>query len=480
MKLFKQLTNGMATNLIFIALNNWPGSYALQKSGVANIALGTIIIINSNSHLVKFWTKFRDYMTTAIKVNRYRSNPFSINIQKNISMILKDFHDEIFIHQTALIVDSTEILFRALIKLLKDKCSVNDFNECLRSNLVNKAIFPFIDNINFTGITNQIHFQDRIVTDNHFIIENYKKWTNNRLATIKIGIHDTKSNTINFSGEFQWLHMSNNQNIIETYKWPMNPKSFKLSNIPSSSCSQPCEYLKIRTLTIPTDSLCCWTCKSCDVFKQILTTKISQPCLTCPKYFRANQNQSMCVALPVRYIGNVYFWPHLIKILGSVALFIFMIFLLLYLICYDNLAFRSEILILMNVNLLGILLGIISALFITGRITKITCEMAQITYMLSFNFILSSFLVKIKCLSTRFSSLKIDQKNDQINYKSMYCFLFGMIGLQLAINIVGLLADSTLNPLYREYIQRNSNADSHVKIFCKLYTQSMNNKLITR
>ncbi|CAK9302069.1 unnamed protein product, partial [Gordionus sp. m RMFG-2023] len=380
LKLFKKVDPD--PQLIFIALDSWPGINKLVENGVADMMIGSIVIYEYGQDIQLFPKWLYNY--TISKNNTDNKHPWLMRIGDIIFNRYTNYHN--FDRRIALTMDATTAMLYSLDALIDNKCNwrlrqspISNFDprECIMEN----NLYPYLNNLSFNGLSGKIDFGAKDITKSVLNIANFIKLKGNELGLITIGRFETKDSETKLE-------------IIMPFKW----KNYTFStyiDAPTSSCSAPCLFNEYK---VTSARACCWVCYKCKVraiFVEPTFNNNFHKCHLCSKYSWPNLNNTECLLIPIYHITRFINWYTFIKCLSSVGMICFILQLIHYFYYYDSTTFKLEYRPLLYFQYLGIFTGFISIFLLSSASpTWKKCEIGLFFYLLSIATIFSSMSSK--------------------------------------------------------------------------------------
>ena len=233
---------------------------------------------------------------------------------------------------------------------------------------------------------------------------------------------------------------------------------WKDGRIPVSLCSLPCKNGERKVLGDNNNDLCCFVCQKCGL-NQVLH---NNTCVKCGEYERANENDQSCQPLPTVYIKFDDITGCTILIGSSLGACINTAFFAIFVKFRNSRIVKASSRELSFIITLFLYISFISPIVFLTKPSKIVCGLQRFIVGLSLTGCYTPLMLKINRIYRIFTASKTAiAKPILVGSRSQILICLGLIGIQLLLGIMWLVADA---PKVIKHHIKNGN---EVAVTCK-------------
>ena len=210
------------------------------------------------------------------------------------------------------------------------------------------------------------------------------------------------------------------------------------TTIPTSICSIPCEINQVSRLVQGLTS-CCFTCDSCVGN----TISSNGNCKMCKIGTLPSENRTTCELIPLTYLMWSSSWGITIAVLACIGVTATISIIIVFMIFHKHELIRATSRELSCILLFGILLCYIVPFFYIAKPSKAICAIQRFSIGFCFAISYSALLVKTHRIHRIFnrSSSSANKPLRFISPLSQVLFTLGLIGIQVLISVIWLIAE---------------------------------------
>ncbi|XP_014474152.1 PREDICTED: metabotropic glutamate receptor 2-like [Dinoponera quadriceps] len=259
----------------------------------------------------------------------------------------------------------------------------------------------------------------------------------------KDGDGPARYNIIHFKqterGKYKWVRVG--KYLEGELRLNMSEIQFKLGHPqpPESVCSLPCEVGQAKKYV--EGEGCCWHCFNCTQY-QIRDPKDETQCSQCRQGTVPDETHSTCREIPEEFLRPESGWAIGAMFFSAVGILVTLFVCGVFLRHNDTPVVRASGRELSYVLLVGILLCYLVTFTLVLRPTNAVCGIQRLAAGLCFTVVYAALLTKTNRIARIFNDGRQSAKRPSfISPRSQLIICFGLVSVQILINIVWILID---------------------------------------
>ncbi len=244
-------------------------------------------------------------------------------------------------------------------------------------------------------------------------------------------LQESENGNLRFQNIGSWS--KDQLNIVKDVEWTTGTAA-----VPVSECGTPCEPSEVRRL-VPDRTSCCFTCEAC----QGNTISMNDECRACNLGDRPSPNRTVCEPIPLSFLTWSDPWAIFIVALACIGLIVTIVVIAIFITFHKHEIIRATSRELSAILLVGIFLCFTVPFLYIATPSRAVCGIQRFSIGFCFAISFSALLVKTIRIHRIFnrSSSTMSKPLKFVNPLSQMLFTLGLIGIQVLISVVWLIAE---------------------------------------
>jgi len=414
-------------NITWIGSDSWSGSFSSEFYPLARGMLGII-------PTVRTYPEFDDYYSLLTPTNNGQNPWFAefwelqFNCSLEISTQLppcnlanQSLHSVNQFNLVPLVAEAVEALARAIDALITANCPNGTL--CPAITIPGGALNGSMLRLQLLNVSFDSRFGGRVQFDRNgdirqaaYTILNLQVRENNQLGLVNVGTWS--KDVLLISKNIEWITGS--------------------STAPKSICSRSCRLNEVPRL-VPDQTSCCFTCEAC------VGNTISKngECLLCNLGSIASLNRTVCELLPLTHLTWSKPWGIVIVCLTCLGIIATLAVTTIFLAFHKHEIIRATSRELSSILLIGILLCYVVPFLYIATPSSAICGLQRFSIGFCFAISYSALFVRTNRIHRIFNRepTSVNKKLRFISPLSQVLFTLGLIGIQVLISVIWLIAE---------------------------------------
>ena len=415
------------TNITWIGSDSWSATFSSEFYPLARGMLGVL-------PAARTYTKFNNYFSQLTPTNNER-NPwfsefwelqFNCSLGNNTQLSACDLANQDLqgiaqFSQVPLVAEAVEALAQAVDALITANCPNGKL--CPTITIPGGALNGSMLRLQLLNVSFDSKVGGRIQFDKNgdislvaYMIQNLQVRDDNKFEFVDVGMWSKEVLTI--TKNIEWITGS--------------PAA------PTSVCSLPCKSDEVARL-VPDQTSCCFTCEVC------MGNTISKngECLQCSLGSMASLNRTACELLPLTHLTWSKPWGIIIVCLTCLGIVATSAVTVIFLAFHKHEIIRATSRELSSILLFGILLCYIVPFLYIATPSSAICGLQRFSIGFCFAISYSALLIRTNRIHRIFNRepTSVNKPLKYISPLSQVLFTLGLIGIQVLISVIWLIAE---------------------------------------
>ena len=208
------------------------------------------------------------------------------------------------------------------------------------------------------------------------------------------------------------------------------------NDTPVSVCSTPCKSNEIKIANI-VNAQCCFHCKTCSEASIVL----NNTCFECPKHQKPNESRDQCYNIPVLNINYRHLLPASVIVTSTIGFLSNTILVVVFFVHFQSHVIKASSRELSLVIIISLYAMFAASLTFITKPTISICALRRFIVGIGLTSCYSSLMLKTNRIHRIFLAAKAVRTPSLVSTKSQIIIYLLLLGLQIFLSLMWLLAD---------------------------------------